>query len=47
MVEVLEVKQGVWIDATLLKLAGLGTRRRILTQSGEIRELVMFTVVTG
>ena len=37
MVEVVEIKQGVWIDATLLKLAGLGTRLRIVTQPGEIR----------
>lgn len=37
MVEVLEVKQGVWIDETLIKLAGLGTRLRIMTQPGEIR----------
>ncbi len=37
MVEVLEVKQGVWIDETLIKLAGLGTRLRVLTQPGEIR----------
>lgn len=37
MVEVLEVKQGVWIDETLIKLAGLGTRLRIVTQPGEIR----------
>lgn len=37
MVEVLEVKQGVWIDETLIKLAGLGTRLRVMTQPGEIR----------
>ena len=37
MVEVLEVKQGVWIDETLIKLAGLVTRLCVLTQLGEIR----------
>lgn len=39
MVEVLEVKQGVWIDETLIKLAGLGTRLRVLTQPSESRLL--------
>lgn len=35
--QVLEVQQGIWIDAVWLRLAGLGTRYQVLVEPGEIR----------
>ena len=41
--QVLEVQQGIWIDERWIRNAGLGTRLRVVVQSGEIRILAMPT----
>jgi len=37
MTQVLEVKQGIWIDEQLLRHAGIGRQWQVLVQPGEIR----------
>ncbi len=37
MTQVLEVKQGIWIDEQLLRSAGVGAQWQVLVQPGEIR----------
>jgi hypothetical protein len=37
MTQVLEVKQGIWIDEQLLHRAGIGRQWQVLVQPGEIR----------
>lgn len=37
MTQVLEVKQGIWLDEQLLRRAGLGAQWQVLVQPGEIR----------
>lgn len=39
MTQVLEVKQGIWIDEQLLRHAGIGRQWQVLVQPGEIRIL--------
>ena len=43
--QVLEVQQGIWIDERWIRNAELGTRLRVVVQSGEIRILDMPTEV--
>ena len=37
MTQVLEVKQGIWLDEQLLRRAGTGAQWQVLVQPGEIR----------
>ncbi len=45
--EVIEVRQGIWIDERWLRDAGLGTCLRVMVQPGEIRVLAMPPQVEG
>jgi hypothetical protein len=37
--EVLEIRQGIWIDEQWIRNAGLGTRLQVIVRPGEIRIL--------
>lgn len=41
MTQVLEIKQGIWIDEQLLHRAGMGKQWQVLVQPGEIRIVPM------